>query len=96
MKRIWSLFSVALLILPVVLVVAQADIPAVCLIGDQPSIPESDAETAALLVCDAAKAGHIGQFQWTNGSIKNYQIQYMGCFIEHAILQIPIHTKEQS
>ena len=56
MKRIWSyLFSVALLILPVVPAVAQADTPAVCLIGDHPGIPESDAQTAALLVCDALR-----------------------------------------
>ena len=52
----WSyLFSVALLILPVVPVVAQADTPAICLIGDHPGIPESDAQTAALLVCDALR-----------------------------------------
>ena len=49
----WSyLFSVALLILPVVPAVAQADTPAICLIGDHLGIPESDARTAALLVCD--------------------------------------------
>ena len=49
----WSyLFSVALLILPVVPAVAQADTPATCLIGDHLGIPESDAQTAALLVCD--------------------------------------------
>ena len=53
MKRIWRyLFSFALLILPVVSAAAQADTPAICLIGDHPGIPESDAQTAALLVCD--------------------------------------------
>ena len=53
MKRIWSyLFGFALLILPVVSAAAQADTPAVCLIGDHPGTPESDAQTAALLVCD--------------------------------------------
>ena len=53
MKRIWNyLFSVVLLVLPNVPAVAQADTPAVCLIGDHPGIPESDAQTAALLVCD--------------------------------------------
>ena len=53
MKRTWSyLFSFALLILPVVPAVTQADTPAICLIGDHPGIPDSDAQTAALLVCD--------------------------------------------
>ena len=53
MKRIWSyMFSVVLLVLPNVPAVAQADTPAVCLIGDHPGIPESDAQTAAMLVCD--------------------------------------------
>ena len=53
MKRIWSyMFSVVLLVLPNVPAVAQADTPAVCLIGDHPGIPDSDAQTAALLVCD--------------------------------------------
>ncbi len=53
MKRIWSyMFSVVLLVLPNVPAVAQADAPAVCLIGDHPGIPDSDAQTAALLVCD--------------------------------------------
>ena len=53
MKRTWSyLFSFALLILPVVPAVAQAGTPAVCLIGEHPDILESDAQTAALLVCD--------------------------------------------
>ena len=62
MKRIWSyLFSFALLVLSVVPTIVQADTPAVCLIGDHPGIPESDAQTAALLVCDALRqAGHIG------------------------------------
>ena len=53
MKRIWSYsFAFALLVLPAVPAVAQTDAPAVCLIGDHPGIPESDAQTAALLVCD--------------------------------------------
>ena len=53
MKRIWSyLFGFALFILPVVSAVAEADTPAICLIGDHPGIPDSDAQTAALLVCD--------------------------------------------
>ena len=34
---------------------APASAPAVCLIGDHPGIPESDAQTAALLVCDALR-----------------------------------------
>ena len=57
MKRIWSyVFGFALLVLLVIpAVVRAADpalVPAVCLIGDHPGIPESDAQTAALLVCD--------------------------------------------
>ncbi len=53
MNRIWTyVLGFTLLILPVVLAVAQADTPAVCLIGDHPGIPASDAQTAALLVCD--------------------------------------------
>ncbi len=53
LKRIWlSVFGFVFLVLPVVPTVAQADAPAVCLIGDHPGIPESDAHTAALLVCD--------------------------------------------
>ena len=46
------MFSFALLVLPAVPAVAQAGTPTVCLIGDHPGIPESDAQTAALLVCD--------------------------------------------
>ena len=46
------MFGFVFLVLPVVPAVAQADAPAVCLIGDHPGIPESDAQTAALLVCD--------------------------------------------
>ena len=53
LKRIWiSVFGFVFLFLPVAPVVAQADAPAVCLIGDHLGIPESDAQTAALLVCD--------------------------------------------
>ena len=53
LKRIWvSVFGFVFLVLPVVPTVVQADAPAVCLIGDHPGIPESDAQTAALLVCD--------------------------------------------
>ena len=53
MRRTWLyLFSLALLTLSVAPTVAQADTPAVCLIGDHPGIPESDVQTAALLVCD--------------------------------------------
>ena len=53
MTRIWSyLFSFVLLILPVVSAAAQDDTPAICLIADHPGILDSDAQTAALLVCD--------------------------------------------
>ena len=53
LKRIWvSVFGFVFLALPVVPAIAQADTPAVCLIGDHPGIPKSDAQTAALLVCD--------------------------------------------
>ena len=52
-KRIWlSVFGFIFLILSIVPAVAQTDVSAVCLIGDHPGIPESDAQTAALLVCD--------------------------------------------
>lgn len=52
-KQIWTLvFGFAFLVLPVVPAVAQTDAPAVCLIGDNPGLPDSDAQTAALLVCD--------------------------------------------
>lgn len=53
MQRIWSsLFGFVLFVLPTVPAVAQADTPAICLIGDHPGIAESDAQTAAMLVCD--------------------------------------------
>ena len=53
MKSIWNyLFSFALLVLLILPTVVQADTPAVYLIGDHPGIPDSDAQTAALLVCD--------------------------------------------
>ena len=45
-------FGFVFLALSAVPAVAQADIPAVCLIGDHLGIPESDAQTAALLVCE--------------------------------------------
>lgn len=52
-KRIWVfVFGFIFLVLSAVPAVAQTDAPAVCLIGDHPGIPESDAQTAALLVCD--------------------------------------------
>ena len=53
LKRIWvSVFGFVFLVLSVVLASVQANVPAVCLIGDHPGILESDAQTAALLVCD--------------------------------------------
>ena len=53
LKRIWlSVFGFVFLVLPVVPAVAQDDAPAVCLIGDHLGIPDSDAQTAVLLVCD--------------------------------------------
>ena len=53
LKRIRRfVFGFVFLALLVVPAVAQADVPAVCLSGDHPGIPESDAQTAALLVCD--------------------------------------------
>ena len=53
LRQIWTLmFGFVFLVLPVVPTVAQTDTPAVCLIGDHPGIPDSDAQTAALLVCD--------------------------------------------
>ena len=56
MKNVWScFFGFAFFVLPVILAVAQTDTPAVCLIGDHPGIPESDVQTAALLVCDALR-----------------------------------------
>ena len=52
-KRIWlSVFGFVFLVLSVVPASVQANVPAVCLIGDHPGILESDAQTAALLVCD--------------------------------------------
>ena len=51
MKRIGSyLFGFTLLILPVVSAVAEADTPAICLIGNHEGIDETDAQNAALLV----------------------------------------------
>ena len=48
-RFVFGFVFLALLVVPAVV---QADVPAVCLIGDHPGIPESDAQTAALLVCD--------------------------------------------
>ena len=45
-------FGLVLLVFSIIPAAAQANVPAVCLIGDHPGIPESDAQTAALLVCD--------------------------------------------
>ena len=64
MKRIWRhLFGFALLVLLVIPAVVQAADPAptiaVCLIGDHPGIPESDAQTAAMLVCDELRKQSI-------------------------------------
>ena len=61
MKKIWCWLSgVAILVmLSVPSVVDAVGVPApaaaVCLIGDHPGIPESDAQTAAMLVCDALR-----------------------------------------
>ena len=60
LKRIWVfVFGFALLVLPAIPSVVGADDPApadaVCLIGDHPGIPESDAQAAAMLVCDALR-----------------------------------------
>ena len=54
-KTTWNcLFGLVFLVLAVFPAFAQVDAPAaaVCLIGDHPGIPESDAQTAAMLVCD--------------------------------------------
>ena len=45
-------FGFVFLALSVVPVVAQTETPTVCLIGEHPGILDSDAQTAALLVCD--------------------------------------------
>ena len=61
MKNIWRWFSgMAVLVFLVVpstvpSVLTASPTTAVCLIGDHPGIPESDAQTAALLVCDALR-----------------------------------------
>ena len=53
LKRICvSVFGCVFLVLLVIPTVVQADTSAVCLIGDHPGILDSDAQTAALLVCD--------------------------------------------
>ena len=52
-KRKWGfVLGFALFVFPIFSAAAQADAPTVCLIGDHPGIPDSDAQTAALLVCD--------------------------------------------
>ena len=57
LKKLWScLFGFTILGITVLPASAQIDTSApdtaVCLIGDHPGIPESDAQTAAMLVCD--------------------------------------------
>ena len=57
LKKTWSyLFGFAFLTLAIIPGFAQVDAPApataICLIGDHPGIPESDAQTAAMLVGD--------------------------------------------
>ena len=60
-KRIWlSVFGFVFLVLPVVPSVVQADVPVVCLIGDHPGIPESDAQTAASLKWKTEGRGPLG------------------------------------
>ena len=60
LKRIWIfVFGFVFLVLPVIPAIAQADDPAVCLIGDHPGILDSDAQTAALLVCDELRKRRI-------------------------------------
>ncbi len=55
-KRIMIfVFGFVFLVLSIVSAVAQVDTPAVCLIDDHPGILESDAQTAAMLVCDALR-----------------------------------------
>ena len=56
MRTISSL-SIGLVILALIVIPADASASAaaVCLIGDHPGIPESDALTAALLICDALR-----------------------------------------
>ena len=60
LKKTWScLFGFVCLVLTVIPTFAQVDAPkpatAICLIGGHPGIPESDAQTAAMLVCDALR-----------------------------------------
>ena len=60
LKKSWGYpFGFAFLILAIVPTFSQVDAPnpatAICLIGDHPGIPESDAQTAAMLVCDALR-----------------------------------------
>ncbi len=53
--RYLSVFGIIFLVLMGVAVVEGSDAPAICLIGDHPGVLESDAQTAALLVCDALR-----------------------------------------
>ena len=46
------MFGSVFLVLSVPSAVVGADVPAVCLIGDNPGLLDTDAQTAALLVCD--------------------------------------------
>ena len=59
-KRIWlTVFGFVFFVLSVVPVVVQADDPVICLIDDHPGILESDAQTAAMLVCDELRKQDI-------------------------------------
>ena len=52
-KQKWGLvFGFVFFVLPFVPAVVEANAPAVCLIADQTGILESDAQTAAMLICD--------------------------------------------
>lgn len=59
LKQSWGyLFGFAFLTLAIIPTFAQVDAPkpdAICLIGDHPGIAEADAQTSAMLVCDALR-----------------------------------------
>lgn len=64
LKRIWGLvFGFALFVLPVIFALGQTEdlttAYAVCLIGEHPGMPESDAQAAAMLVCNALRTEGI-------------------------------------